>query len=145
MALAPSTSGSSQVVYLVAHHGSNVLRSSDGGDSWAYLPLPSSAANPLDEQTWYNLVLTVHPTNPNLVGLGTNRPMRSIDGGNSWAYQGIYNDVAIHLDQHTFVFRPGSPNEMVIGNDGGVYYSNTFGNAGVGVPTYTNSDLLCCI
>ncbi|MBO0936559.1 hypothetical protein J2I47_08395 [Fibrella sp. HMF5335] len=136
IALAPSTSGGGQVIYLVAASASVMLRSTDGGTSWTNLPLPSSVTAPLGEQSWYNLVLTVHPTNPNQVYLGTNRPFRSLDGGNSWAYQSGYWE-GTHPDQHTFVFRPDAPNEMLLGNDGGVFYSSDFGNATVPKPTYS--------
>ncbi len=128
IALAPSTSGNTQVVYVVASSATSILRSQDGGANWSYQPLPSTSSSPLNDQSWYNLVVTVHPTNPNQVYLGTTRLYRSLNGSASWDYQGDYgND--IHSDQHLLIFRPGFPNEMLVGNDGGVYYSADFGDA----------------
>lgn len=41
---------------------------------------------------------------------------------------GLQNITAslVHADQHAIVFRPNNNNQAVIGNDGGIYFSNTF-------------------
>jgi len=63
----------------------------------------------LELQGSYNMIIKVHPTNPDLVFLG--------------GYD-ISNDVSVypnqHPDQHNLVFYPSNPNRAISGNDGGV-------------------------
>lgn len=128
IALAPSTSGANQVIYAMAQSSSYttawIKKSSDAGTTWTNVTNPDLTSN----QAWYDMILAVHPTNPNLVIGGGNVIGRTIDGGTTWVKQ-FYGTP--HPDQHAIIFRTnaGSSNEVIIGNDGGVIYSPDYGDA----------------
>ncbi|MFC5046654.1 T9SS type A sorting domain-containing protein [Aquimarina hainanensis] len=85
----------------------------------------------------YNMVLKIHPTNPELIFLGGTDLYRSTDGfatpitDKDWI--GGYSPILDpddptssyiyknqHPDQHALVFYPSNPNKVLSGNDGGV-------------------------
>ncbi|MFN8357382.1 MAG: hypothetical protein U0Y10_23195 [Spirosomataceae bacterium] len=133
-----SGTGSSQVIYALSQSSSYNIgyfkKSTDGGTTWSDLPILTLSGTPFYSgqtfaatQAWYNLYLIVHPTNPNIVFADGIWAVRSTDGGASWAL--VSSGYNYHADNHIIAFRPGSPNEMVFGNDGGVYYSSNAGNS----------------
>jgi len=92
--------------------------------------LPGLSAD-LDLQGSYNMIIKVHPTNPDLVFLGGTNLYRSNTGfttplGNTGKIGGynINNSFALypnhHPDQHNLLFLPSNPNRAISGNDGGV-------------------------
>jgi hypothetical protein len=98
-----------------------VYHSRDGGDSWK----ERSVGLDLGEQTWVNLVVSVHPENPALVIIGAVDLARSFDYGKSWhtiSYWPNFNaqDRAQHGDQHTALFDAVNPHQLWIANDGGI-------------------------
>ncbi len=138
IALAPSTSGISQVVYAMADANPSadspawIKKSTDAGINWANVTNTSI----LGSQGWYDMILAVHPTNPNLVIAGGNVIGRTIDGGVTWTLQSYWTP---HPDQHAIVFRQNGDtyNEVIIGNDGGVVYSADYGNAIDASPSFS--------
>lgn len=128
VAIAPSTpttlyaaiSDSSDAMY-----GSlvGVYKSTDSGAHWARL---DGLAGNCNGQCWYNLVLSVHPKDSNVVYFGDLGLARTMDGGVTWQrlpFTGP-NGVQVHVDQHSFVYSADS-SVFYIGNDGGVW--NTTG------------------
>jgi photosystem II stability/assembly factor-like uncharacterized protein len=93
-----------------------VYRSDDGGDSW--VTMNSSALNNVGFHWWFRGVV-VDPTDENTIYNVDFQVQKSTDGGNTWF--GVFNNV--HVDQHALVFDPNDPNRLVLGNDGGVYFS----------------------
>lgn len=90
-------------------------------------------------QAWYNLILAVHPTNPNIVIAGGIDLYRTTNGGTSWSQLSSWNTgygPYVHADQHAIQFRPGDANTIIVGNDGGVFYSAQAGNIAFGNPTF---------
>ncbi len=86
----------------------------------------------METQGGYNMLLAVHPTNPNLVVAGGVNLFRSTD---AFATQGTfiggltsttYSDPnqTSHVDFHSFAFHPGMPNRLVTGHDGGLNVTN---------------------
>ncbi|MBN2729044.1 MAG: hypothetical protein JXR53_07450, partial [Bacteroidales bacterium] len=150
IACAPSNSN---VIYAVAHGGSGdndvewFKKSTNGGSSWADITTPQMIDGSGDDftraQAWYDLILAVHPTNPNLVIVGGIDLHRTTDGGTTWTgishWYGGYGEPEVHADQHAIVFRPGSSNELVFGNDGGIYYSSDAGNSAAN-PSFSNKN-----
>jgi hypothetical protein len=128
IALAPSTSGATQTIYAMGDIGGYapawIKKSTNAGATWANVGSPTPSI--LGAQGWYDMIMTVHPTNPNLVIAGGNVIARTIDGGATWVIKSYGTP---HPDQHAVVFRPGATNEVVIGNDGGVIYSTDYGNS----------------
>lgn len=158
IALAPSNTN---VIYAVT--GKNgagnldvgyFIKSTDGGANWSNLAIPLNYDNntcttiPTEHfthgQATYDLVMTVHPTNADVVLLGGIDMYRTIDGFStvnhigSWFQGASPCDQEIHADHHAVVWRPGSTNEIVFGNDGGVYYSTNAGDATQTAPTFVH-------
>lgn len=101
------------------------------------LPEPNDADNGIPAtdytrgQAFYDLPIEVDSTDGTLYVGGIDL-FRSTDEGQTWEQISKWsnnNNLAaldvprIHADQHAIVFRPGNENEMVFGNDGGIYYT----------------------
>jgi uncharacterized protein (TIGR03437 family) len=92
-----------------------------------------SGTPPSQNQGWYDNVLAVDPTNPNVVWAGGVYLFRSDDGGVNWAAALLPPTVPvaqyIHPDHHVIVFHPGyngSSNQIMFeGNDGGLYSTDS--------------------
>jgi len=93
-----------------------VYRTNDGGDSWT--AMNSSALNNVGFHWWFRGIV-IDPTDENTIYNVDFQVQKSTDGGNNWF--GAFNNV--HVDQHALAFDPSDPNNLVLGNDGGVYFS----------------------
>ncbi|MTI20307.1 PKD domain-containing protein, partial [Fulvivirga sp. RKSG066] len=136
LAVAPSDVNT---VYAVAALGTNVgwfKKSVDGGDTWSNVTIPlyleqtgcTAGSNDFTRgQAWFDLILAVYPNDPNSVIAGGIDLHRTTDGGTSWEPLSYWTgrcDDYVHADQHQIVFKQGSNNEAIFGNDGGVFYSS---------------------
>jgi|TARA_R110002020_G_scaffold474772_3_gene707249 photosystem II stability/assembly factor-like uncharacterized protein len=97
-----------------------VYRTSNGGDTWTEQSISGLTnvgfhwwfrgiyVDPTDENTIYNVDFVVE---------------KSTNGGTSWstAFTGV------HVDQHALAFNNQTPGEVLLGNDGGLYYSDDDG------------------
>jgi photosystem II stability/assembly factor-like uncharacterized protein len=72
----------------------------------------------VSNQTWYNLHISPHPTDPNTVYYGDIGVWKTTTGDGPWT-----NLPILHTDQHAFAFDPVNPAHVWAGNDGGVYGS----------------------
>ncbi|MBI3943388.1 MAG: CHRD domain-containing protein [Chloroflexi bacterium] len=112
------------------HHASTIWKSTDEGASWTQTNT-SVVGNYCGTQCTYDNLIGVDPTNPNIVyalGLfnystGSGGIFRSRDGGATWLDIG-WN---LHPDYHAFAVRRDAPQNIVIGNDGGVWSSSNYG------------------
>ncbi|MCX7548451.1 T9SS type A sorting domain-containing protein [Xanthomarina sp. F1114] len=101
-------------------------------------PLPNDADNAIPAgdftrgQAFYDLLLEVDPTDDEIVYAGGIDMFKSTNGANAWNQISKWsnnNNLAnldvplVHADQHILAFGHSNPNKIVIGNDGGVYYS----------------------
>lgn len=146
IAIAPSNPN---VVYAIASNtnaataGSDddtdwVQKSTDGGATWTNLPIPtmnqfcrSNVQHITRGQSWYNLILAVSPTDPDVVIVGGVDMARSEDGGQTWTQISRWSNdnnpcdgiPHVHADIHNIVFRPNHPSEAIIGSDGGIDFS----------------------
>lgn len=105
-----------------------VWRSTDGGANWTMVSGNNGAYG---SQAWYNAGVTVDPTDPDTVIMSTLRTYRTTNGGGSFSSMGS----APHVDHHARAYVNNDPNRLLIGTDGGVYYT---GNALAGSPTWTS-------
>jgi hypothetical protein len=140
IALAPSTSGATQTIYAMNQNTTNdrinfMKRSTNAGGAWTDITKPTGGGTTGDitnGQAWYDFILAVHPTNPDIVYAGGATHSRTLNGTGATVAWGTFNyGSPVHPDHHAFAFRPGSTNEVVAGNDGGVYYSTNWGNSAV--------------
>jgi photosystem II stability/assembly factor-like uncharacterized protein len=89
------------------------LKTTDGGNNWTQLP---GCAGGGCGQGSYNLVLAVHPQNPDIVYQGAVSLFRSVNGGASWS---AVPGGGGHSDYHWLIF--DQLGNLYIGNDGGVF------------------------
>jgi uncharacterized repeat protein (TIGR01451 family) len=108
----------------------HVYRSSDAGSSWAQLPdgtMPDSILDYCGEQCAYDNVIEADPNDANVVyagGMfnynnGTGGIYRSDDGGQTWKDLGFDQ----HPDFHALAFDPNDSHQVLVGSDGGVWFS----------------------
>lgn len=119
------------VVYALASNGTGVngvYKSTDGGAGWTQVATGSAFSG--EGQVWYNNVITVHPSNPDIVIAGMTDIYRSTSGGSTWSRIGT----GIHVDHHAVEFDPLNPNRVISGNDGGVYTSTNLGTSWTQAP-----------
>lgn len=127
VAVAPSNSNYVYVLFASGGGSPQFWRSTNGGTSWTMMTSGGSAC---DGQCWYNMVLRVHQTNPDLVLRGTIHIFRSTNGGSSWLdLSGPWgSNQKVHQDTHEFLMDPGNPNNFYVGCDGGIWKSTDLGN-----------------
>ena len=102
------------------------------GDNLVAKRITSSATTDkfIELQGAYNMLIAVHPTNPDIVLAGGVNLFRSLDGfetkdnvtfvGGVSSTSYTDNDFASHADQHSYSFDPTNPNRVLIGSDGGI-------------------------
>lgn len=99
------------------------------------LPVNEGRLGGVDSQDSYNMLIQVHPTNPDVVFLGGTNLFRSTDGFRSpdnttWigGYDPVEDDGGLypnhHPDQHELIFIPSAQNAAYSANDGGVFRTN---------------------
>jgi len=146
IAIAPSDPATIYALLEDNNKVGGIRRSRNFGASWETLPVPgfcdagSTEAEFSRGQAWYNLIVQVDPNNANTVIIGGIDLLKSTDGGSNWTQitQWIPGSQArcgslpyVHADQHNILFYPGSSNEVIVSNDGGIYYSSNGGTSWV--------------
>jgi hypothetical protein len=155
IACAPSNN---QYVYAMCQkfNGNDLRRcylSSNGGTSWTEVVPPtwcdqgSSNTDMTRGQAWYDLIAAFDPTSTSNVFIGGVDVMKSSDGGatfsqlTQWA-SGCASLPYVHADIHNITFIGGSASNLIIANDGGIYYSTDGGatftakNSGYNITQY---------
>jgi photosystem II stability/assembly factor-like uncharacterized protein len=138
IATAPSNPAVLYGLFEVSNKIGAIRRSLNGGATWENLPLPNwcddgETKNDFTRgQAWYDLIVQVDPTNANTVYIGGIDWLKSTNGGTSWTQITQWADECsslpqVHADQHNMIFFPNSGTELIISNDGGVYYSPNAG------------------
>lgn len=112
IAIAPSDPN---IVYaVIENRDGGVFRSTDGGVTW----IRRSRTN---ERPSYFSQIRVDPTNPDRVWLLVVSLYRSIDGGKTFSDDSLA--VRVHPDNHALWIDPLHADHMMLGNDGGVYFT----------------------
>ncbi|MCX6600968.1 MAG: T9SS type A sorting domain-containing protein [bacterium] len=112
-----------------------IYRTTDAGASWS---LRASTPNMYGGQGWYDIVCEVHPTNPDVVFSAGLDLYKSTNGGTSWSQKTYWNyspghSLYAHADHHALAFKPGDPNTVIAGTDGGMYKSTNGGDTWTGI------------
>jgi photosystem II stability/assembly factor-like uncharacterized protein len=112
VAMAPSDP---RIVYAVIEHPEGgVFRSGDGGATW-------TRQNPLNERGNYYGQIRVDPLNADRVWLLLTSLHLSIDGGKTFSTDSLA--FRVHADNHALWIDPRHPDHMLLGNDGGVFFT----------------------
>ncbi len=132
-AVAPSNN---QVMYVFVSDSprARLESSTNGGASWTNLGSASFDQN----QFGYNTYLAVSPTTPSTVFLGSRDVWKSTNSGVTFIdIVGNFSNPTVntytpsssnaHPDQHSIYISPANPNNVLIGNDGGVWRSTDGG------------------
>ena len=120
--------------YYYCYH---ILRSADKGVTWTEENLPTDDNGQSNFATiaWHALDIAVDPNDANTVFIGGLDVQKTSNGGSSWKrvsdwslmYYGGGSEY-VHADQHIMIFKPGSSSELLLGCDGGVFYTASADN-----------------
>lgn len=111
----------------VEHREGGTFRSDDGGDTWKKM----SDVNP---RPMYYSKIHIDPTNDRRIYILGSSLFVSDDGGRTFADPATGRaganqvmsptyDVGVHGDHHALWINPSNPKHLILGNDGGLYYS----------------------
>ncbi len=108
-------------VYLLSGNDSQVWVSNDAGNSWTAL---TPTVDGGFYQAWYDATLLIsrNTAGEDVLYLGLVDLVQRLPNG-TWRSigRGFTNSAITHVDQHGMAVNPRNPNELLIGNDGGVY------------------------
>ncbi|MEQ9405177.1 MAG: choice-of-anchor J domain-containing protein [Cyclobacteriaceae bacterium] len=147
VAIACAASDANYIYALVEDGGAvgTIVYTSDKGTNWNTVNEPADVDNGIPDddftrgQAWYDLVIAVDPNDENAIVVGGIDLFRSTDNGTNWTQISKWsnnnnlsalNASLVHADQHAITFKGAGSNEVLFGNDGGVFYSADLTNAG---------------
>lgn len=128
-------------VYVLLGGTQQIAKSTDGGATWTDIS-PGFPGGYNWSQSWYDYHIDTSSRpdgggREDVVYVGLIDIVQSWDGGASWRsfgganFQPTYSGSAItHNDQHSFAVNPNNPNEVMVGNDGGIYLCTVNPNTG---------------
>ncbi|MEW6734703.1 MAG: hypothetical protein AB1489_25485, partial [Acidobacteriota bacterium] len=114
----------------------NIFKSTNAGKSWKIVAQPPPTIFGNICQCFYDNVISIDPTNADVVYYGGVGLYKSVNGGKSWRDLSA-SDIGLHEDFHAIAFVPGNANQLFVGNDGGIWSSPDAGNTWVNL----NNDL----
>ncbi|MFI2371322.1 WD40/YVTN/BNR-like repeat-containing protein [Streptomyces sp. NPDC018833] len=100
--------------------------STDGGDTWSRTPADKSLTDSQSSFGWWFGKVWIDPEDARHLHVAGVPLMTTKDAGATWTY----DDTSIHVDHHAMVWDPRRPGRVYLGNDGGVYRSDTGGDGG---------------
>ena len=142
LALAPNNSN---IVYAFFEtHRSTALGSfqqyNKSTNTWTVKNRPTEAFS--NGQSWYSIAGAVDPNNASVIYAGSLDAERSTDGGTTWTQYSVWSAATtasnyVHADHHAYVYAPGSSTRLLMGTDGGVFYTV---NANATTPSFVNKN-----
>jgi photosystem II stability/assembly factor-like uncharacterized protein len=103
------------VVYAIYQHkNGGVFKSEDRGNTWTRM-------NAMNPRASYYSQIRIDPQNPDKIWVLGGSLAVSIDGGRTFRSDDTGN--LIHVDHHALSINPSDPDHLVLGNDGGLYFS----------------------
>src|SRR5262249_38018754 len=122
LAISPSTPKRVYAIYGTTDGGfQGFYESNDGGDSWTKMAATGFSGSQSTYSWWFGRIW-VDPANKNRV-FAAGVPLElTTDGGTTWT-----GSQAVHADQHAMAWDPKVSGRVYLGNDGGVYRSDTNG------------------
>jgi photosystem II stability/assembly factor-like uncharacterized protein len=128
-ALASTQAGGMDGIYKSTDSGNSFTKIYDGTQSGKNLLNWHKNSTDTGGQGWFDLTLSVSPTDKNTVYLGGVNAWKSTDGGFTWDivnhWYGAGGVPAVHADKHYMEFY--NPNTFYEANDGGIYKTTNGG------------------
>ena len=104
-------------------------RSDNGGTTWTTLPASSTLVNSQSSFGWWFGRLWVDPADADRVLVAGVPLLQSLNAGANFSQVSGF-----HVDQHAMVFDPAIPSRIYLGNDGGLYRSDSNGASNSWLP-----------
>ncbi len=100
-------------------------KSTDGGETWSTVGnIDAAGCSNANVQSWYNLGIDVSPFDSQVFHSSAVDQFRSATGGSSHTNVTCgYSRAGVHVDNHSRGYVAGQPNALLIGNDGGVWFT----------------------
>jgi photosystem II stability/assembly factor-like uncharacterized protein len=131
-AVSVGTSNTNRIAVSIVKQSDNtthgVYLSENNGASWSNQSPPEAFHG---RQGWYNNVISICPSNSNIILVGGVRLWRTVYFGKTWTQ---IDDDNVHADQHAMEWAPNGTT-LYLGNDGGLTVSS---NQGSTFSTLTN-------
>ena len=113
-------------------------RKTTAGGAFVAVAIPAGLTT---GQSWYDWFFDISPDDANQIYLGAIEAYRGTLSGAVWTWVTISNKTGddIHPDQHAVAIDPNNANNLFVGNDGGLFFSNNRGinwtslNPGLGI------------
>jgi hypothetical protein len=112
------------------YNSDSCYKSIDGGLTFTKQNTTVMPAGLGNGQGWYDLTLSINPSNSNELMSGGLDAYRSTNGGATWVRTTFWVTTIpyVHADHHFMQWwKKGNESRMVIGSDGGLFYSNDGG------------------
>ncbi|GAA2644280.1 WD40/YVTN/BNR-like repeat-containing protein [Streptomyces vastus] len=100
--------------------------STDGGNSWNRTLANQALTDSQSTFGWWFGKVWIDPRDTEHVHVAGVALLTSKDGGDTWSA----DDTSMHVDHHAMVWDPRRPGRVYLGNDGGVYRSDSGGDGG---------------
>lgn len=126
MGIAVAPNSPSRLYAIAADTTGNFLgfwTSTNSGDAWTKITNTSALSSSQSTYGWWFGRIWVDPASATHVFVAGVSMVESTNAGSSWS-----SSSAVHSDQHALVWDPGSAGRVYIGNDGGVYRSQSNGS-----------------
>ncbi|HKH14088.1 MAG TPA: hypothetical protein VKA47_05470, partial [Solirubrobacterales bacterium] len=120
VSIAPSNPG---IAYVWGASGGRAYLWRRAQKTWRAVPTPPGVNV---NQAWYDWYVAAAPDRGNQVYCGAIDSYRGDVSGTTWTWTNLSSKSSgdsIHPDQHAIAFEPGNPDQIYIGNDGGLYRS----------------------
>ena len=133
LAMAPSNNDVlyAQVANITTREVLGVWRSSNAGIDWVQSSTTAdlSGCDDAGSQAWYDMGMSVSPTNPDVVFLSAVDLFKSNNGADSFTNStcgyagGPSSGDFVHVDHHSRAFVASDDSQLLLGSDGGIFYT----------------------
>ncbi|MGJ8662033.1 MAG: hypothetical protein ACSHWU_00215 [Marinicella sp.] len=147
LAMAPSDNDVlyAQVADIENYSVKGVWKTSDGGLNWLQVATNSDflGCSGSGSQAWYDMGMSIAPDDPDELFLSAVDLFKSGNGGDTFTNStcgysgGPDSGDFVHVDHHARTYVAGDPTQLLVGSDGGVYYTSNADEANARNIEYT--------